>query len=76
MPVYITVFSIASIDSLHFLYAAVASALYVAFSAYHSLRKLHAEQLNLAISSGNFESVHEVAIELIMLFLAECNLTP
>ena len=45
--------------------------LYTAFSTYHSLRKLHAEQITEAISSGNFNSVHETAIELIQLFLAE-----
>jgi hypothetical protein len=48
--------------------------LYTAFSVYHSLRKLHAEQLTEAISSGNFNSVHETAIELTKLFLADSNL--
>ena len=38
--------------------------LYTAFSTYHSLRKLHTEQLTEAISSGNFNSVHETAIEI------------
>ena len=45
--------------------------LYTAFSTYHSLRKLHTEQITKAISSGNFNSGHETAIELIQLFLAE-----
>ena len=45
--------------------------LYTAFSTYHSLRKLHTEQITEAISSGNFNSVHETAIELIKLFLTE-----
>ena len=45
--------------------------LYTAFSTYHSLRKLHTEQLTDNISSGNFNAVHETAIESIQLFLAE-----
>ena len=45
--------------------------LYKVFSKYHSLKKLHTEHLTGAISSGNFHSVHETAIELIKLFLAE-----
>ena len=49
--------------------------LYTAFSTYHSLGKLHTEQLTEAISSGNSNSVHETAIELIQLFLAESCLT-
>ena len=48
--------------------------LYTAFSTYHSLRKLHTDLLTDAMSPGKFNSVHETAIELIQLFLAESYL--
>ena len=50
---------------VHGLCRANLARLCTAFSTYYSLRKLHTEQLTEAISSGNFNSVHETAVELI-----------
>ena len=50
--------------------------LYTAYSAYHSLRKLHSDLLHNAISSGNFESVYDELLTLIHLFKADTNRGP
>ena len=50
--------------------------LYTAYSAYHSLRKLHSDLLHNAISSGNFEFVYDELLTLIHLFKADTNRGP
>ena len=47
--------------------------LYSASATYHSLRKLHAELLENAVSSGDFTWVYETAMQHIKIHCGECK---